>query len=181
MRRALRLLPVLFREICPPVRQQEGVETGTRARFEASHGSRITFRCPSAPTSRHEGGNVELAVRAVWSEPVSGGWASNSLLNREKTGNFSESGRYGGISVRINSSNQWVSHKFPKNWNREFNWRIREFSRRNREFGSGSSKRGPARRQVQIGGTQPPLPNFVQLAETDVNGDSPDGSPGCQR
>ncbi len=30
----------------------------------------------------------------------------NSLLNREKTGNFSESGQYGGIFGRINSSNQ---------------------------------------------------------------------------
>ncbi len=29
-----------------------------------------------------------LAVQAVWSEPVSGGWAPNSLLNRENTGNF---------------------------------------------------------------------------------------------
>ncbi len=47
-----------------------------------------------------------VAVQGVSSEPVSGGWAPNSLLNREKTGNFSEFGQYGGIFGRINSSNQ---------------------------------------------------------------------------
>ncbi len=49
---------------------------------------------------------IVKAVQAVSSEPVSGGWAPNSLFNREKTGNFSESGRYCGIFGRINSSNQ---------------------------------------------------------------------------
>ncbi len=47
-----------------------------------------------------------MVVRAVWSEPVSVGWAPNSLFNREKTGNFREFGQYGGIFGRINSSNQ---------------------------------------------------------------------------
>ncbi len=49
--------------------------------------------------------------------------------------NFREIGRYGGIFGRIDSSNQWVSHEFPKNRNREFNLGNREFSQRNREFG----------------------------------------------
>ncbi len=49
---------------------------------------------------------LSLAVQAVSSEPVSGGWTPNSLLNREKTGNFNVFGQYGGIFGRITSSNQ---------------------------------------------------------------------------
>ena len=88
--------------------------------------------CPEKPFYNKD---LWLAVQGVSSEPVSGGWAPNSLLNREKTGNFSESGRYGGIFGRINSLNQLVNYVFPKNRNREFNWRIREFFGRIREFG----------------------------------------------
>ncbi len=47
-----------------------------------------------------------LAVQAVWSELVSGAGAAISLLNREKTGNFYEFGRFGGNFSGINSSNQ---------------------------------------------------------------------------
>jgi len=57
----------------------------------------------------------------------------NSLLNREKTGNFREFSQFGEISSGIRSSIQQVSHEFPKNRNREF-WRhIRDFSRDIRE------------------------------------------------
>ena len=42
-----------------------------------------TARSNSEKVQKHE-----LAVQGVWSEPVSGGWGPNSLLNREKTGNF---------------------------------------------------------------------------------------------
>jgi hypothetical protein len=50
---------------------------------------------------------ADLVVEgAVYSELVSDAGAAISLLNREKTGNFSRIGRYGGIFGRINSSNQ---------------------------------------------------------------------------
>ena len=65
--------------------------------------------------------------------------------------------------------------------NSEFFQPNRELKLQNRELSGGSGNRRTGPPQLQLGGTQPPLPNFVQLAETDVNGDSPDGSPGCQR
>ena len=49
---------------------------------------------------------LSVAVRGVCCEPVSGAGAAISLLNREKTGNFREFGRYAGIFSRISSSNQ---------------------------------------------------------------------------
>ncbi len=57
-----------------------------------------------------------------------------SLLNREKTGNFCEFGQFGGFFCGFSSSNQSVSHEFPKNRNREFFRPNSEFSARNREF-----------------------------------------------
>ncbi len=42
-------------------------------------------------------------------------------------------GQYSGIFGRINSLNQWVSHEFPKNRNREYSWLNREILTRNRE------------------------------------------------
>ena len=61
-----------------------------------------------------------VAVQGGRSEPVSGGRVPNSLLNREKTGNFCDFGQFDGILGENHSSNQQVSCEFPKNRNREF-------------------------------------------------------------
>ena len=50
-------------------------------------------------------------------------------------------------------------HEFPKNWNREFNCRIREFSRRNREFGSRISQ---ARSCLVVGLSRGPATTFTE-------------------
>ena len=77
-----------------------------------------------------------MADDAVCSEPFS---APNSLIFRENTGNFSDSGR---LLVDFAAENTlsalWFFSEFPTQRNRELFWRNREFSRPNREFDSES-------------------------------------------
>ena len=73
-------------------------------------------------------------MQAVSSELVSGGWALNSLLNREKTGNFHEINPESSIHMAYATEFSGFFPEFPKRHNREFFEPNREFSGRNREF-----------------------------------------------
>ncbi len=90
------------RRVCRPLGPtgHEGWSAGDR-KTGAAGGSVMT---PAFGMRRRPADAV--VVQAVCGELVSGAGAAISLLNREKTGNFSVFGQYNGIFGRINSSNQ---------------------------------------------------------------------------
>ncbi len=117
----------ITRRICPE--QESGAATRQhnppklRHYLARRHVSKVWWNC--------------LAVHAVPSQPV---WATNSLLNRERTGKNCSFGRIWPQASGFTHINQRLAHEFPTQVNRELNSGIRERIRENRERDSKSSK-----------------------------------------